>query len=229
MRTEEKFSEFYEKWMGQLEDHLALLLQVSKENNSDKNVATVNKLTAHHKEFYKVKWDHEDVLGFFSPVWLTPLEIAYMWVTGWKPSMVFRLVETVKSGMTEEQARRIEALRVNMKAEEEKVEREMERQQMRVADRSIVELARLESAATRSGDATVVSRVNGLVEVALRGVVAGLKKVMKMADCVRLKTLKGVLDVLNPVQCVDFLAATCMLQIQMRRWGKNTDKSSLSK
>lgn len=234
---EEKFSDFYEKWMAQLEDYAGLLLTVAREGPSTSDmalhVATVDKLTAHHKEFYKAKWAHDDVLAFFTPLWLTPLENAYLWVTGWKPSMAFRLIDSLKqkaeaaglslAGMNEDQARRIEALRVNIKAEEEKVEREMERQQVRMADRNIVELTRLESLAKRNGDSAAVSRVNGFVEAALRTLVAGLKKVMKMADCVRLKTLKGVLDVLSPVQCVDFLAATSMLQIQMRKWGKTRD------
>ncbi|KAF2303087.1 hypothetical protein GH714_013694 [Hevea brasiliensis] len=43
---------------------------------------------------------------------------------------------------------------------------------------------------------------------------------MKAVDCVRLKTLKGVLDVLSPLQCVEFLAGIGMLQILLRQWGK---------
>uniref|UniRef100_A0A3Q7FPT8 DOG1 domain-containing protein n=1 Tax=Solanum lycopersicum TaxID=4081 RepID=A0A3Q7FPT8_SOLLC len=44
-----------------------------------------------------------------------------------------------------------------------------------------------------------------------------LERVMKMADCVRLKTLKGLLEILNPLQSVDFLAAISTIQIQMRK------------
>ncbi|KAF2303111.1 hypothetical protein GH714_013859 [Hevea brasiliensis] len=36
----------------------------------------------------------------------------------------------------------------------------------------------------------------------------------------RLRTLKGVLDVLSPLQCVEFLAGIDMLQILLRQWGK---------
>ncbi|KAK6150016.1 hypothetical protein DH2020_017541 [Rehmannia glutinosa] len=233
-QVEQNFSDFYEKWMGQLEDHLGVLLLVSREKYSQESAceALYNKLTAHHKEYYTCKWAaaHEDVLAFFSPVWLSPLENAYLWVTGWKPSMAFRLVESLMrkaaagggaslAGMSEEQA-----LRVKIKSEEERVEREMERQQVAMADRKMVELARLESVARKKGDSAAVSQVNGLVEAAVKGLLGGLEKVMKMADCVRLKTLKGVLDVLTPLQRVDFLAATSMLQIQLRKWGKKRDK-----
>ncbi|KAL0352967.1 UNVERIFIED_CONTAM: protein DOG1-like 4 [Sesamum angustifolium] len=184
----------------------------------------VNKLTAHHKQYYTFKWAaaHEDVLAFFTPVWLSRLENAHLWVTGWKPSLAFRLVESLRNarppaaaaslaGMTEEQVKKIEALRVKIKVEEERVEREMERQQVGMADRKMVELVRQERLAEKNG---------GAVEVAVRGMLGGLEKVMKMADCVRLKTLKGMLDVLTPTQCVHFLAANSMLQIQMRKMGE---------
>ncbi|KAL0407434.1 UNVERIFIED_CONTAM: protein DOG1-like 4 [Sesamum latifolium] len=206
-QVEEKFSDFYGKWMDQLEHLLQLLLVVSRDEHSQEAgyQSMVNKLTAHHKEYYTFKWAaaHEDVLAFFAPVWLSPLENAYLWV------------------------KKIEALRVKIKVEEERVEREMERQQVGMADRKMVELATLERQAKKNGGAAAVAQVNGLVEVALKGLLAGLEKVMKMADCVRLKTLKGMLDILTPMQCVDFLAAASMLQIQIRKWGKKREEKSV--
>ncbi|GLU13820.1 hypothetical protein SLE2022_304300 [Rubroshorea leprosula] len=65
--------------------------------------------------------------------------------------------------------------------------------------------------------------VDGLEEVALKSVMRWVERTMKAADCVRLKTLKGILDVLSPQQSVDFLAGTCMLQIQLRQWRKRRE------
>lgn len=62
--------------------------------------------------------------------------------------------------------------------------------------------------------------------MALKGLLGGLEREMKAADCVRLKTLKGVLEVLNPLQCVDFLAAICMLQIRLRQLGKKRESQN---
>ncbi|XP_021294736.1 protein DOG1-like 4 [Herrania umbratica] len=233
----ERFSQFFEKWICQLDDYLQQLLRVSKESltsEAEEQRALVSKLTAHYKEFYTVKWTaaHEDVLAFYCPVWLSKLENAYSWLTGWKPSMIFRLVESMRrtrvpgpglTELTEEQLRKIEQLRMKIKLEEEKVEREMERQQVAMADRKMVELVRM---ATRIRKGELVGQVDGLVEVAIKGILAGLERVMKAADCVRLKTLKGVLDVLNPSQSVDFLAGTCMLQIQLRQWGQRRDSQN---
>nr|GMD08347.1 protein DOG1-like 4 [Ipomoea batatas] len=179
-KVEESFTDFFEKWMAQLEECAhSLLIENEKDHDN-----LVNKMTTHYKNYYTAKWAaaREDVLAFFAPVWLTSLESAYVWVTGWKPSTAFRLVP--RAGMSEEQAKKVEILKAKIKAEEEKVEREMERQQVAVADRRMV---------------------------------------MKMADCVRLKTLKGLLDVLGPTQSVHFLASASMLQIQMRKCGKTLD------
>lgn len=80
-----------------------------------------------------------------------------------------------------------------------------------MADRKMVELARL--GCHVGGDSVVV------VEAAVKGLAMGLEKMVKAADCVRLKTLKGILDILAPPQCVEFLAATATFQVQLRRWG----------
>ncbi|WJX22453.1 hypothetical protein P8452_11757 [Trifolium repens] len=219
----EKFSEFYEKWVLKLEEIHHELIQVSKRktellmmmNEQELQLQVlVSKVTTHLKEYYTVKWGaaHEDVVVFFTPTWLSPLENAYLWVTGWKPSSIFRMLE--KFDITDEQRKEIEKLRVKIKMEEEKVEREMERQQVAMADLKIVELAKLSCRAMK-GDA----KIDGLVSVALKGVFAGLEKVMKTSDCARLKTLKGVLDILSPIQCVDFLAAHIGMQLRLRQFG----------
>ncbi|XP_004486274.1 protein DOG1-like 4 [Cicer arietinum] len=217
----EKFSEFYQKWIFKLEEILHQLLQVSKTEEQEIQ-SLVSKVTTHLKEYYTVKWGaaHEDVVIFFTPTWLSPLENAHLWVTGWKPSTVFRILDGLNAAfdMTEEQKKKIDELRVRVRIEEEKVEREMERQQVAMADLKMVELAKL-SCRARKGDA----RVDGLVGVALKAVFGGLEKVMKTSDCVRLKTLKGVLDVLTPIQCVEFLAANIGIQLRLRKFGMKRD------
>ncbi|XP_057985344.1 protein DOG1-like 4 [Hevea brasiliensis] len=118
---------------------------------------------------------------------------------------------------TQEHMRKIETLRVKIRLEEEKVEREMERQQVVVVDRKMAELVRL---VVRVKNGEEVRQVKRLVQVALKGVMAVLEKVMKAVDCVRLRTLKGVLNVLSPLQYVEFLAGIGILQILLRQWGK---------
>ncbi|KAF2303070.1 hypothetical protein GH714_013339 [Hevea brasiliensis] len=166
---------------------------------------------------------------------------------------MFKLVNSMRTNgvsssslveLTQEQMRKIEALRVKIMLEEEKVEREMERQQVIVVDRKMAELVRLVirvkngeevrqqvivadkkmaelvRSVVRVKNREEVRKVEGLVQVALKGVMAGPEKVMKAVDCLRLRTLKGVLGVLSPLQCVEFLIGIGMLQILLRQWGK---------
>ncbi|XP_071699803.1 protein DOG1-like 4 [Rutidosis leptorrhynchoides] len=224
---EEKFSVFYETWVSQLEEYLRFLVQDYTHDSDYENL--IAKLTTHHKNYYRFKWAaaQEDVCAFFTPVWLTPLENAYLWVTGWKPSVVFRFVETLpRTGtglvdLTDDQMKEVEGLRLKIKMEEEKVEREMERQQVGMADRRMVELVQMircgGGGSGGGGDEVGVMAVNGLL--------SGLEKVMKMGDCVRLKTLKGLLDLMNPKQCVELLAAQSMFHVQLRKWGKENSGS----
>ncbi|KAJ1402171.1 hypothetical protein SESBI_28270 [Sesbania bispinosa] len=232
----EKFSDFYEKWIWKVEEILHQLLEVSKQRKEvvkteQELQALVSKATSHIKEYYTVKWGaaHEDVLVFFSPTWVTPLENAYMWMTGWKPSLVFRLLKKGPT-MTEEQQKKVEELRKRIRMEEDKVERDMERQQVAMADPKIVDLAKQSGRSMKlvgEGDAAATG-VDGLVDVALKGVFAGLERVMKASDCVRLKALKGVLDVLGPMQSVEFLVAFIAMQLRLRQWGKKRDMAAAS-
>ncbi|KAI3946551.1 hypothetical protein MKW92_038587 [Papaver armeniacum] len=202
-----RFTEFFEKWLHQSEANLKQLISVKRDpSHETEQRSFISTIMNHYKGYYATKWAcvHEDVLGFFSPPWLTPLENAYLWMTDWKPSLLYRLLTTLNHAevpstslmnLTEDQLKKIEKLRLRTSLEEEKVEREMERQQVSMADRKMVELAGLDSR-VRNGE--IVSGVDVLVQGAL----------------------KGFLEILTPLQCVDFMAAFLMLQIQMRRLGK---------
>jgi len=125
--------------------------------------------------------------------------------------------------MTEEQDKKLEEMKMRIKMEEEKVEGEMERQQVAMADRKMVQLAKLTSrVGSRRGGGG--GGADAVAEVGVKEVVAGLERILKASDCVRLKTLKGVLDLLSPMQSVDFLAANITAQLRLGQWGKQEKK-----
>ncbi|CAN8325183.1 unnamed protein product [Cochlearia groenlandica] len=229
--VEEKFQEFYETWILQLEQYLHQLIIAHNNNNNTISEIELRglilKLTTHHKAYYTTKWEaiSEDVLAFFGPVWLNPLEKSCFWLTGWKPSTAFRMVDrmmrkswrqTAATVVLEEaQVKKLEELRIKTKFDEDKIEREMERYQVAMGDRKMVELARLGCHVTGEvGDDSMV-----MVNAAVKGLAKWLEKMVKAADCVRLKTLKGILDVLAPRQCVEFLADASAFQVQLRKCG----------
>ncbi|KAF2303105.1 hypothetical protein GH714_013802 [Hevea brasiliensis] len=210
-KVEERFSEFFEKWMCQLNEYLQQLRRVSRDYRAKTGCeceqelqALESKVIQHYKDYYTIKWAlaHEDVLAFFCPTWICPLENVYSWVIGLKPSAVFKLVNSIRTNGVPSSREGGEG---NGEATSD------------FSNKKMAELVRL---VVRVKNGEEVRQVEGLVQVALKGVMAGLEKVMKAVDCVRLRTLKGVLDLLSPLQCVEFLAGIGMLQILLRQWGK---------
>ncbi|KAF5191867.1 Delay of germination [Thalictrum thalictroides] len=230
-QAQDKFSQYYEKYIGLQETNIHQLLSVSRNpSNEQQHKALVSKVLYLYKEYYTMKWAgaHEDVLGFYSPTWLSPLEIAHLWITGWKPSITFKLITSLRQArisgsslvnLTDEQVKRLEKLRLKISEEEEKVEREMERHQVSIADKKMLQLARLSTGQMKEHK-EIAEELKRLVDVAMNNLLVGLEKMMKAADCVRLKAIKEVLDLLTPLQSVDFMVASLMLQIQLRNWGK---------
>nr|DAD21234.1 TPA_asm: hypothetical protein HUJ06_022697 [Nelumbo nucifera] len=202
--VQERFSEFYEKWLFQQETNLEEILSVARDQSHEpEHRALVIRVVTQYKEYYTTKWAaaHEDILGFFCPSWLSPLENACTWMTDWRPSLAFRLVDSLRQTQIPGSSL-------------------VEMQQVGLADRPMVELARL---TTRVRNGEVASKFDGYVDVALDTLLGGLERVMKMADCLRLKALKGLLDVLTVLQSMDLMAAMLMQKIQVRRFGKKRE------
>ncbi|CAA2996223.1 Hypothetical predicted protein [Olea europaea subsp. europaea] len=112
--------------------------------------------------------------------------------------------------MTDEQMKKIEALREKIKAEEDMARREMDRQQMEA-----VELAMLESRVMHSGG-LAMTQVDD-IGIGIDRLTFWIGKLVKMVDCARLTTLNGALDVPTPIQSGKFFAAISMLHIHMRK------------
>ncbi|KAI4297444.1 hypothetical protein L6164_037335 [Bauhinia variegata] len=244
--ADNRFFQFYEKWLLKLEKIANELIQfIRSRNQTMTNDSQLKHLfcraTSHIKEFYTVKWAEarENCLPFFAPVWLTPLENSYLWVTGFQPSaVVFPLVDTMMNQpapvagtdpsllfrVTPEQARSIEELKIRIKREEEKVNKQMQRihRCWSVADRRREELVNLTMQVKGRINLNMlrVAEGNALWALAMRQFIVALENTMKGADCARLLALKGVLDVLTPMQCLEFLASFFLLQLRLRQWGK---------
>ncbi|GMN23389.1 hypothetical protein TIFTF001_000104 [Ficus carica] len=102
--------EFFEKWVSQLEELLQRLVQVSKNNNSKKNMTVVDqselqvlvaKVTSHVKAYYTAKWaaPHEDVLAFFSRTTIATSVTSPIKVI---PTVIFIAVVFVSASTSEE-------------------------------------------------------------------------------------------------------------------------------
>lgn len=52
----------------------------------------------------------------------------------------------------------------------------------------------------------------------------GLNRVLERADDLRMRTYKGVIEILIPIQAVHFLIGAAELQLRLHDWGKEKEK-----
>ncbi|KAG2716099.1 hypothetical protein I3760_03G108500 [Carya illinoinensis] len=210
----------------------------------------INRVIQHYEHYYGAKstWAKQDVLAILSPSWLSSLEDAFSWIGGWRPSMAFHLLYS-KSGLQLEenladlirglgtgdlgdlsasQLNLVDALQRRTLMEERELTEGLAKHQETVADSSMVELSHEVTELLREreagGDGTRLDEDR--VDSALAPKEEGLADILQTADDLRLRTLKGILDVLTPIQAVHFLIAAAGLQLRLHNWGKERDEKA---
>ncbi|KAF7834114.1 protein DOG1-like 4 [Senna tora] len=209
----------------------------------------IDRVISHYEHYYEAKsmWAKQDVLAILSPSWMSSLEEAFLWIGGWRPTMAFHLLYS-KSGLQFEarlrelmegfrvcdlgdlsasQLTQLDRLQRKTIREEREITEMMARQQESVADASMVELShavsemmrRKEGGREREKEREMEERV----EETLGMKKVGLEEILKKADDLRVKTLKGIVGVLTPKQGIHFLIAAAELHLRLHEWGKKKD------
>lgn len=215
------FETFLQGWLVR-QQHFHDLLRTTLENihqheEDDLNVL-VSKVLSHYHLYHERKSEMatHNVFLVFSPTWFTPFEKTFFWVGGFRPSLSFKVIETVikSDEMTEQQRQRMDMLKDNVAREEADVAKEMASTQEKVAtDQAIMEaVKKMENLI--DGEIEIVE-----VDQVLRGLRTSMETVLTWADCLRVATVGKVTQILNPVQCIKFLAAATKLHIRIRTRG----------
>lgn len=105
----------------------------------------------------------------------------------------------------------VDKLQRRTTVEEREISEKMAKQQENMADSDMVEL-------THESDDD-----GEKVESLLRRKEEGLERVLGRADELRLKTLKGVFNILTPSQSLHFLVAAAELHLRLHDWGKERE------
>ncbi|KAJ7957071.1 Transcription factor TGA5 [Quillaja saponaria] len=221
--------------------------QVSQMANGKVSKQLINQVIEHYEHYYKTKSRcvKQDVLAMLSPTWTTSLEDAFLWIGGWRPSMAFHLLYS-KSGLEFEvrfneiihglhsfdladlslnQITKLDELQTKTIREEREITEKMAKQQETVADSSMVELSHLMTEMIRDAG-TGRNDSNGFedrVDSTLAPKEDELEKILLRADDLRLRTLKSILNILNPLQAAQFLIAAAELHLRLHDWGKKRD------
>ncbi|KAG9457200.1 hypothetical protein H6P81_001708 [Aristolochia fimbriata] len=243
----ERFDKFFACWIAEQDRYLDELLAASRGgDDGPRDEARLRELVStvlrHYELYYRNKaWSAKhNVTAMFSPSWTSTLEDSLLWVGGWRPSTAFHLLYS-KSGIETET--QIEALlrgvaapdlgplsaaqlaevdvlqRRTIKEEREISEEEAEAQET-VASVGMVDLSHAVTEGTLGPDTAAEG-----IDAAVRSMGLGLERVLEKADELRLRTLKDLVNLLSPLQAVNFLTAAAELHLRLHDWGKQKDNS----
>ncbi|XP_031494242.1 protein DOG1-like 3 [Nymphaea colorata] len=199
----------------------------------------------------------EDVLRMYSPSWTSTLENSFMWIAGWRPSTIFHLVYTKIAGIQAEQElddfldekgneekltslspaqlMQLDELQRRTIREEVSISEKMAKLQEKTGDQPFVNLAEIEtttdtvSAGNLAEIETTTDTVSGRSSYAEIGMhEKGLMWLLEKADELRLRTLKGVVDILSPLQSLRFLTVAASLHLRVHEIGEEKDQQRQS-
>lgn len=235
----ETYEEYYVQWTEQQKEHLDELQEaLSSDMREDEMRQLVDKVLQHYEEYYEVKGKavRGNVLQLIQPAWRTPLEAAFLWIGGWRPTSVFQLayaqsgyhleqeladllrgVDTpTMASLSSRQLSQINKLQTKTQEEEDSVSERMAVLQQSVADQPLLGLV------MAGKDCSFLH--NGLKE-AFDEKLKTMEELLMEADRLRLSTLKEMLKILNPLQGAQYLTAAAQMQITIKKFGEDSAKS----
>ncbi|KAL8129416.1 hypothetical protein V2J09_018571 [Rumex salicifolius] len=224
------FEEFLE-WREVQQEHLLDELVAAREececgrmNEKDRQELIVRALTQYEVYYEeKSRAAHHDVFSMFSPPWCSSLECAFLWLSGFRPTALFRLVSSAVSDLSPDQLRRLDRLKAEIRMEERALCDEQAKIQESISSPDIMEaMKRVGLRAHGLGEA---GREADTVMQALR---AGMEALAGNADTLRTRTATKVVEILNSAQSIRFLVAATQLERNMRIKGRDRDAALAS-
>ncbi|KAL3523992.1 hypothetical protein ACH5RR_016826 [Cinchona calisaya] len=219
----EPFETFFQGWLTRQEHYLQELVQVTQCNNQENEVMCkelITRVLAHYNEYYeaKARVAQENVFLLFSPPWFSSFERTYLWIAGFRPRLVFRILSGSVLDLSEDQSRRIGSLTREVKEEEKELSNVLSMVQECMVSPEMVALV------------TQFGRVqNGLVpdmESEMERVRISMEALVECADNLREMTVTNILVILNSSQAIRFLIAIAQFQLTIRRYGLRRDAES---
>lgn len=216
------FHNFHESWLSTQQSFLQQLLDSAALQSNDKEDAQLRliaQVLAHYQQYYDElsKAAAEDIFQVLSAPWLTSFERTFLWISGFKPSLLIRLLFAAVNDLTPAQSARLNEVRAEVKWNERELTDAMASLQETIAAPPMLELAR------RVGAGRLVDGEICEMESAIEELKMGMLRVADRADLLRGSTGMTVVEILNSDQMVRVLAAVVGFQLRIRRWGLQRD------
>lgn len=236
---DERYEDFYQHWMEEQKKQLQELRDALDSDMQENQLKQLNeKVLNHYVRYYKAKdrAAKQDVLKVVHPLWRSPLENAFSFIGGWRPTMVFQLAyaqagQQIEAELAEflsgidtpnmaslsaTQLQRISALQEATQKSEEELEHRMAILQQGMADQPLLSLAQADAKQHEKDEADTES----VLETAMDDKLKVLEEIVVAADNLRMETLTKMLTLLNAVQAAQYLVAAAQIHIAIRDLGK---------
>ncbi|PIA42170.1 hypothetical protein AQUCO_02100199v1, partial [Aquilegia coerulea] len=226
-------------WVLQEQNDIDELLKGLKDDAEDEvKLRILAELNIKHNEEYcenRAILALDNAPSFFCPPWGSTFENSYLWLAGFRPSLLIQLLYTLSGAQIEshleeflqgirkgdlgelsaEQLNLVNELQCKIIQEEEKLTTLMASLQEKIADRPLALLAYESDLHS--------SETGGDLDQAVHASALALSSVLVESDTLRVNTLKEMVKILTPLQGVDFLVATMKLHLSVHHWGKTRD------
>ncbi|KAL6991233.1 2-deoxyglucose-6-phosphatase [Sarracenia purpurea var. burkii] len=232
----------FEVWKDLQQEDLSELLQIQTLNPDDpENQLAQTRLAEnclrHFQDYIdrRSRLARNDVSAFFAPTWCTSLENSLLWIAGCRPSIYIRLVyalcgsefesklpeflQGLRTGnlgeLSAKQLKLVNDLQSRTIREEEKMASWMASLQEEIVDHPLAEMAKAASPSCESTQET---------DKALDDHARSMVSILEEADRLRINTVKELIDILTPIQAVEFLAVSKKLHFCVHEWGRKRDQ-----
>lgn len=179
----------------------------------------ISRVLSHYQQYYeeKSRISQFNIFLVFSPPWFTSLERTFLWVAGFKPALVFKLVSEFVTDLSDDQKQRMGRLIEEIKLEERALDEKLAKIQESVAAPTLLEKAR-----ERGRRLAVEETMREEEETAFNMIRSAMESVVTSADLLRTKTILNVVELLIPAQRVKLLTEATQLHMKVR-----TDRKSV--
>lgn len=232
----ETFAKFFECWiLQQSRDLDALRAAASSATEGDADLRRlVDRVLGHYEHYYRAKSAaaSADVLPMFAPSWISATETLYLWCGGWRPTAAIQLLYSKSGAQLEAQLPAfldggglrdgdLGGLDADQLQEADKLQRRTIRSEREIDEAAAS--AQESLATTKMVELAGGGGAEGGMEREMEAKAEGMRRVLEMADGLRMDTLRAVVALLRPPQAVHFLVAAAELHLSVHDFGRRKD------
>ncbi|KAI3907804.1 hypothetical protein MKW98_027116 [Papaver atlanticum] len=215
------FEQFLDGWLARQQRYLDELIHanaISKEIPEEELKSLISRVLGHYQQYYEAKStaSRRDVFVLFAPPWFSTYERTFLWIAGFKPGLLLRILNKAVKDLTKDQSIRVRRIDTETKVAERELNQEMAAIQERVVSPGLVDLTR------RGGrliDGETLDR-----DSEFQSLKEAMEAVVVAADYLRVTVTRKLVEVLNPAQAISFLTAATQLQVRIRVWGSQMER-----